>query len=153
MKRILLATITTLVVALSANAQVKIQSPHPDLDVKITRCANANGTVVVDMVITNFGIDEEIRLEESWIKMYDDEGNSYDNENSKIRFGFPNKEIVWRGKFAFPQDIPLKFRIQFGDISNHASSFSLIKMGISSNGAMGLSEDKPLLIRNLEWVK
>ncbi len=153
MKKLFLAAVAVMMTAFSVNAQVRIQSPHPDLDFKITRCANANGTVIVDVVITNFGMDEDIRLEEWWIKMYDDEGNSYDNNNSKIRFGFPNKEMVWRGGFTFPQDIPLKFRFQFGDISSRASTLSLIKIGMSSNGAMSLSEDKPLLIRNLEWAK
>ncbi len=154
MKKLFLAVVAVLVTAFSANAQVKIQSPHPDLDIKITRCAYASGTVVIDMVITNFGIEEQVYTSRSQVVMYDDEGNSYSDQNSKIEFGFPNKGLSWNGTFIFPQDIPLKFRIQMGSISANASKFALMKFGIKSEkGAMGLTYDKPLQFRNLEWVK
>ncbi len=158
MKKLLLATIALFVIALSANAQVKIESPHPDLSVKITRCAYASGTVVIDMVITNYGMDEDLLFQSGliharYISMYDDEGNSYNSDNSDMYFGFPNKGLGLSAGGVFPQDVPLKFRFQFSNISPNASKFTLVKIGISSRGAMGLSVDRPLVIRNLEWLK
>ncbi len=154
MKKFLLAAVAVLVTAFSANAQVKIESPHPDLNIKITRCAYASGTVVIDMVVTNSGVEDTIEILASQLAMYDDEGNSYSRDNSKIEFGFPNKGLSNGGNFTFPQDIPLKFRIQMGSISADASKFSLMKVGLrSKKGAMSLSFDKPLIFRNLEWEK
>lgn len=158
MKKLFFTAVALLLTVLSVNAQVKIESPHPDLDIKITRCAYASGTVVVDMVITNFGNDDEIKVEDYSISMYDDEGNSYNKNNSKILFGFPNIGLKsgnhpYGFSGVFPQDIPLKFRIQFGSISANASKFSLVKIGLKSNGVLALRNEKPLVIRNLEWEK
>ena len=49
------------------------------MDIKITRCAYASETVVVDMVITNFGAEEGMfdngSYSREYITAYDDEGN------------------------------------------------------------------------------
>ncbi len=160
MKKIHLAVIAIIMTVFSANAQVKIESPHPDLDVKITRCAYTSGTVIIDLVITNFGIEDEICFmtvkpgNHSATFMYDDEGNSYSANDTEILFGTPNKQLKggWV-RNSFPQDIPIKYRVQFDGINSNASKFTLVKIGLSSNGPLSLNVDKPLIIRNLEWVK
>ncbi len=159
MRKLLLAAVAVFVTAFSANAQVKIESPHPDLDIKITRCAYASGTVVIDMVITNFGPDEVLGLRDGNVSAYDDDGNGYNGNNSEIRYGFVNQGLKRAGggsstpTFAFPQDVPLKFRIQLSNINNYATKFSLLSIGFSSQKIMGLDVKKPLKFRNLEWVK
>ncbi len=160
MKKIKLAIVAIMMVVFSASAQVKIESPHPDFGVKVTRCVNTSGTVIIDMVITNYGVDEEVRFMDvkpgnhSATFAYDDEGYSYSANDTEILFGTPNKPL--RGgwvKETFPQDIPIKYRVQFSGINANASKFTMVKIGISSGGPLSLDVDKPLIIRNLEWAK
>ncbi len=159
MKKLFLVAVAALISVFSANAQVKIESPHPDLDIKITRCAYANGTVIVDMVITNFGNDEKLRLGCNEVLAYDDEGNMYDGHlrsqtNTKVTMGLMSvKSLYTHSEALYPQDIPLKFRLQLENISSNASKFALLSMGFTSNGTMGLNGEKPIKVRNLEWVK
>ncbi|MFR9540011.1 MAG: hypothetical protein SNI49_07620 [Rikenellaceae bacterium] len=156
MKKLLLAAVAVLVTTFSANAQVKIESPHPDLDIKITRCAYASGTVVIDMVLTNFGADTNFDARGSFVSAYDDEGNAYTNDNMKIKLGLTSQPMAGSKNFVLPQDVPLKFRLQLEGISANASKFALVKFpphyGGSDNN-MGLDTKKPIAIRNLEWVK
>ncbi len=163
MKKLLLAAIAAMITAFSANAQVKIESPHPDLDVKITRCAYANGIVVIDMLITNFGVNEDVRFSGTSshrsykTTAYDDDGNQYGYGNTDVSAGFTNEKL-YNGMFGsggvFPQDIPLKFRFQITNINPNATKFTLLSIPVESNGAMNLrSEESRLIIRNLEWVK
>lgn len=156
MKKLLLAAVAVMMTVLSANAQVKIESPHPDLDVKVTRCAYASGTVVIDMLITNFGAEEKVAFRGSDYDStaYDDEGNQYNKINSKISIGLAsqtlsNKMVI----LPLPQDIPLKFRMQITNVSEAATKFPLVKICTSSKGALDLNVEKPIVIRNLEWVK
>lgn len=159
MKKIFLAAIVALITVFGANAQVKIQSPHPDLDVKVTRCAYASGTVVIDMVITNFGTEEKISFlgssSNAATTAYDDEGNQYTQNNSKISVGLVSQGLTtYCQDIILPQDVPLKFRMQITKVSDVATKFPIVKLvAESSRGVMGLSRDKPIVIRNLEWVK
>ncbi len=157
MKKLLLAAVAALITAFSANAQVKIESPHPDLDVKITRCAYASGAVVIDMVVTNFGSDEEIRFHgtssPSAAAAYDDDGNVYKYGNTDISLGLVSEGLGFSPRIVLPQDIPLKFRVQVTKIHNNATKFALLKIPVNSDGAMDLSDERPIFIRNLEWVK
>ncbi len=160
MKKLFLTAIAVVLAVFSANAQVKIESPHPDLDIKITRCAYASGTVVVDMVITNFGAEEQITIgnahysDHPHIEAYDDEGNFYAKWVSDIKVGVPNVGLR-SGNYGLtlPQDIPLKFRVEFSGISDYANKFALVKIPMMSRGAMSLSDKKPVIIRNIEWEK
>ncbi len=156
MKKLFLAAIAVMITAFSANAQVKIESPHPDLDIKITRCAYASGTVVVDMVLTNFGADTNFDARGAFVSAYDDEGNAYTRDNMKVKLGLTSQTIDNSRNFVLPQDVPLKFRLQLEGISANATKFALIKFpphyGGSDNN-MGLDTKKPIIIRNLEWVK
>lgn len=153
MRKLLFTLLTLCFASFGAMAQVRVESPHPDLEVKITRCAYATGTVVIDMLITNFGAEERICFNQNQISAYDDEGNLYNINNSKIILGVTNMGLSTRPEVVFPQDIPLRFRVQLDKISANASKFSLLKFGMESRGAMALKYDKPTQIRNLEWVK
>lgn len=157
MKRLFFIIMATFAISLSANAQVKIETPHPDLGVKISRCAYANGTVVIDMVITNFGQDEMVQFYTSstvaYLTAYDDEGNMYTPQNSKMQLGIISQGLKGFSEFVLPSEVPLKFRVELQNISTKATKLSLIKMPIESNGAMALKMQKPLVIKNLEWVK
>lgn len=156
MKKLFLAVAALMVTVFSAEAQVRLESPHPDFEVKITRCAYASGTVIIDMVMTNYGNEDAIKLGDRDIFAYDDEGNSYNVDNMKILYGPPNKPLEasrYGIEFRLPQDIPLKYRVQLEGVSTNASRFSLLTLGFTSNGILALSHEKPLKIRNLEWAK
>lgn len=153
MKRLLLVAVAVVVAAFSVNAQVKISSPHPDLNIKVTRCAYSSGTVVIDMIITNYGSEERLWGTRSEVVAYDDEGNLYNSNVSRISMGVTNTGLSTTFNADFPQDIPLKFRLQLDKISANASKFSLLKFGLESRGSMSLRYDKPTQFRNLEWVK
>lgn len=155
MKKIFLAAVVAMIAVFSANAQVKIESPHPDLDVEITRCAYSSGTVVVDMVVTNFGKDEMVRFRGSLIGAiaYDDDGNQYDKSNSTISVGLTSSKLLANtADVTLPQDVPLKFRVEIQDVSSNATKLMMLKIPLVSQGAMGL-KGKSLVIRNLEWAK
>ncbi len=156
MKKLFLAAVAVMMTAFSVNAQVKVESPHPDLDIKVTRCAYASGTVVVDMVITNFGQEETIGFFGSYnnATAYDDDGNQYTSSNSKISTGLLSIGLRdGQTDVTFPQDIPMKFRIEIQKVNTNATKFSLLKIPVQSRGTMALNRDKPIQIRNLEWAK
>ncbi|MFI3319060.1 MAG: hypothetical protein SNH88_07735 [Rikenellaceae bacterium] len=158
MKKLFLSAAAALMAVLCVDAQVRIESPHPDLDVKITRCAYASGTVVVDFIITNFGGEEKFEVygshSSATTTAYDDEGNQYTRINSELSVGLLSQGLSNSYKeMVLPQDIPMKFRVQVKNVSAQASKFPLLKVSMRSFGAMGLSKEKPILIRNLEWAK
>ncbi len=157
MKKLFLAVIAAMITAFSANAQVKIESPHPDLEVKISRCSVAGGKVVIDMVLTNYGSDANLCAINSHVTAYDDEGNTYDRKNTSIVLGPTSHELKVSNKYTLPQDVPLKFRIQIDGISADASKLALLKFAPNSvrtaDSSMNLDWDDYVVIRNLEWAK
>ncbi|MFI3258626.1 MAG: hypothetical protein R3Y16_00855 [Rikenellaceae bacterium] len=153
MKKLFTLMVAFFAFVVCVNAQTKIEPQHPDFNFKITRCAQANGTVVIDVVITNYGAEESIYIDRNNISAYDDEGNIYTRGNSGILMGATNMGLNDYSKIVFPQDIPIKFRIQLDKINTNASKFALLKLGFESKGAMALDPKKPLQIRNLEWNK
>ncbi|MFR9652031.1 MAG: hypothetical protein SNG35_08425 [Rikenellaceae bacterium] len=156
MKKLILAIVAVVVTTLSVDAQVLIESPHPDLDVKITRCSYASGTVVIDMVLTNYGDETSFDSRGSAVQIYDDEGNAYTSSNTKILLGLTSLGLGTSKQIILPQDIPLKFRLQIEGISPKASKFTLVKFPPHYGGSeniMGFDRSKAIMIRNLEWSK
>jgi len=151
MKKILLFSIMA-IMSVMVSAQIKVESPHPDLNIQVRRAVESSGTVVVDMVITNFGKEEPIKfclgnLTES--VAYDDEGNEY----KSMLMGNPNRQLGLFQEITFPQDVPIKVRLQIDEVDAYATKFSIIKIVAESYKAMNLSKKKPIVIRNLEFVK
>lgn len=153
MKKLFLAVVAVVMTALSVNAQVKIESPHPDLNIKITRCACANGIVVVDMLLTNYGADVKTDPRDIYMEAYDDEGNAYNSKNAKFKCGLASGSLN-NVDFALPQDVPLKFRMQIEGVSTNATKLTLLRFPLfySNKNSMGIGKDNPIIIRNLEWL-
>lgn len=155
MKKLLLLVVAVAATIFSANAQVKIESPHPDLDIQITRCAYASGTVVIDMVITNYGSDQTFTFQgagrnATLTTAYDDEGNQYTGSNSRIQVGLTSQGLSsYLSHCDLPQDVPMKFRVQIEKVNNQAAMFKLLKIGFYQK----VGDSKPIVIRNLEWTK
>lgn len=153
----LLFLMTCLAFFAGAKAQHSVSSPHPDLNIKITRAAEASGVLVVDMVITNLGKESKVRLGRencgnAGSSAYDDEGNSYlQMQNAKITIGLQTVGLEEGTFITFPQDIPLKVRLQIEKIDPKATKMSLIKIYTDSD-ALGI-KDKYIQIRNLEFER
>lgn len=157
MKRVVFSVLAILMAVMSASAQVKIESPHPDLDIQVKRCAMASGTVVIDLLVTNYGDEEVVTFLGSYNNRstaYDDEGNKYANEESSIKVWFSGESLTFRHhNVVLPREVPIKARIQVDKVSPQASKFLLLKFGVESKGAMALNVSKPIQIRNLQWSK
>lgn len=140
-----------------AKAQHSVSSPHPDLNIKITRAAEASGVLVVDMLITNMGKECSVTFftddSENRTAAYDDDGNSYlSHANAKFKMGLQSVALnSWPAIITFPQDIPLKVRLQIEKIDPKATKMSLIKILMRSDD-LGL-RDKFIQIRNLEFER
>jgi len=152
----LFIVVIALLMSIGVNAQHKITSPHPDLSIKVSRCVEANGTVILDLMITNLGNEEEIRF---WGNAtspgtiaYDDEGNIYD---STISVGSPSKSLSGnRTYIVFPTDVPIKFRIQIDKVDPNATKIAVLKLKTSSSGAMGLDQNKHVIqLQNIEFER
>ena len=158
MKQLFITIMAMFAVAICANAQVKIQSPHPDLNIRVTRCSYASNMVVIDVVVTNLGAEDTICFWTGSCIAYDDEGNSYEGDRngsvSKIIHETPSNRLsAMDNEVTFPQDIPIKYRFQIKNISTNATKISLLKLGVTSRGALSLKWGEPIQIRNLELVK
>lgn len=107
----------------------QIVSPHPDIEIQFKRCIISGSTVIMDMVITNYGKDAEIQLGgRSYTKVYDDLGNQYNETSVSIA---DSEMSDWRSAL-FPTDVPLKFRMQISDINPEVSMFKRINLNIYS---------------------
>lgn len=107
----------------------KIVSPHPDIEIQFKRCIISGSTVILDMIITNYGKDATIQLGgSSYTQVYDDMGNQYDKTSVSIADG---EMRDWQSAL-FPTEVPLKFRMQISDVNPEASMFKRINLNIYS---------------------
>ena len=101
----------------SVNAQdnpMSVSTGNPDVKVKVLRCVASGDNVYIDMTITNMtGEDFEVYAVAKGngcnTIIYDDEGNEYDSERVKIRFGTDEYETghLYKNIIA---DVPMKFQ-------------------------------------------
>jgi len=151
--------ISLIFVAICSNAQHKIQTPHPDLDVKLKRAVEANGILVIDLLITNYGSrDENITFEGSSMYYttsiaFDDEGNQYKG-GSSISYSVGGEE-VYHGttNVVLSPEVPVKFRVQIEKVDPYAKAITQLKICCYSRGSMGLERERPIVIKNLEFTK
>lgn len=114
----------------------KIVSPHPDLDIKFKRCAASASTVVIDLVMTWYGDDAQIRLggkgsNKNITMAYDDQGKQYDCYSLGVSIAGGNFEYSMGATELFPMEVPMKVRIQIENVSESVQVFKriLIKAG------------------------
>lgn len=129
----------------------KVVSPHPDLEIEMTRCIASGKTVVIDFVLTNHGSDTEICLaggEGTTSKVYDDEGNVYSYNNVLISVAGSNLTSSWTRNLIYPTDVPIKCRMQIEKVEESVLNFSRINL-VGDCNSMGLNRDKPILFHNV----
>lgn len=138
----------------NANAQVKVESPNSNLNVKIINCTMSNETAVINMVLSNYGPDEELSISNGDIEIYDNKGNYYDSKNTKITLGLTSaKKLSSSSSFTLPKDSPLKFSVSIKGVSEKTSKLTLMKLGFKSKGKLKLKKSDPVQIRNIEFSK
>lgn len=114
----------------------QIVSPHPDLNVQITRCKGTGSTVLIDFLLTFEGDDKQINFNNNTIA-FDDLGNQY--RASDIWGG--NENVNRYASTLLPSDVPIKCRMQIDNVKSNATLFKRI------NIYAGL--DNPIMIYNL----
>lgn len=154
MKKILF-TLAMMLMAIGANAQMKIVTGHPDLRAKITRCVASEKTVFIDLVFYNEGSDDMFfGLQSMNVVCYDDDANSYSNNDFKLAIGKEELKGFSR-KAPFPAQTSLKARFVINNVSESATEFSRIdierefKIYDAKNTIVDWSEYKPMKFYNI----
>ena len=118
----------------SVNAQdnpMSVSTGNPDVKVKVLRCVASGDNVYIDMTITNMtGEDFEVYAVAKGngcnTIIYDDEGNEYDSERVKIRFGTDEYETGHSYKNIIA-DVPMKFTIMVSKVPQKTQYFSVVR--------------------------
>lgn len=163
MKRVLFIAMAVLVACVSVNAQVRVSSPHPKLEVKLKRAVEASGTLVIDLLLTNYDNDAEIWLCGSnggygAAIANDDEGNqySYESKLGKIMLGYPSNLKDGNIFLSLLKETPVKYVIQIEGVDRNAAKMIKIRIPVGhSSGGLGMDRDreKYIEISNLEFEK
>lgn len=126
----------------------KVVTNHPDLKIKIKRCEVSGKTCVIDLIVTNYGNDTEIRFYSKGVsnvtKAFDDEGNQY-----RIAIGISGyTPDYYSASSVFPTEVPLKCRLQIEGIPASATMIKRIYLHLDCE-QMSLNGDKPVLFYNI----
>ena len=118
----------------SVNAQdapMSVSTGNPDVKVKVKRCVASGENVYIDLTITNMtGEDFEVyavaRGNGCNTVIYDDEGNEYDSERVRIRFGTDEYTTghLYKNIIA---DVPMKFTIMVSNVPQKTQYFSVVR--------------------------
>lgn len=130
---------------------IKIITQHPDLSVKVKRCAASGNIVIIDLTVTNLSTNDiEIRLCSGWSRStaYDDEGNIYNGNNlmgkvaNQTEYGyhdFCNRKLI--------SNVPTKVSIRITGVPTSAQMIALLELETYCR-AFGL-DGKMIQIRNV----
>ena len=142
MKRILFLSLSLLIlttkVGLAQDAQLTIDTHHPDFSVKVKRCVASGNTLVIDLTATNTGLDDVNRFTLAPIltEAVDDEGNTY-RGNIGAKVGNQANYTYQRNAFTdlametkLLSNIPVKLSIIIPNFSQEATSIALIEIGV-----------------------
>lgn len=161
MKKSLLLTCMLFLMSITMNAQVKITRQYLpiELDVKVKRCVVSGNQGYIDLVFTNYtghSIGEffilpyngDVKYSET--VAYDDEGKVYYYQSN----GSDIHKITLGGKDGksyntFPEDVPVKMRIELTNISEFATEFTLLNINFRGYLSPNNNDDGSITIRNI----
>lgn len=110
---------------------MSVSTGNPDIKVKVLRCEASGDNVYIDMTITNkTGEDFEVFTVAKGngcnTIVYDDNGNEFDSEKIRIRYGKDNFEDghIYKNLIA---DVPIKFSILVTKVPQSTEYFSVVK--------------------------
>lgn len=121
----------------------QIVSPHPDLDIQVTRCITAGNTIIMDFILTNHTVDTRIDFNSNSTIAFDNLGNQY----TKIGVS-AGGEGQWKTKILCPTDVPIKGRMQLEGIRQDATLFKRINI-VGYCNVLNMDADHPIQIYNL----
>lgn len=158
MKKLFLVAVAALITAFSANAQVRVESPNPDLDVKVVNSTLSNSTLTVDILVTSLAsAEQEVYFYGGLFDTTacDNTGTNYGPKPSMITIGLAGLELKNMVKPILVPNTPTKIRFQIPNIDENASEIELFSISVRTNkdSVIPLSKDKPILIHNLDWTK
>jgi len=121
----------------SVNAQesIKIVTGHPDLKIKVTRCAASGKTVVLDLTVTNVGDSDipDFKVHGSGYatKIYDDQGNIYEGYDKPIKVKIANREYTTESQeIKLVAGVPFKLSYLISEVSPQAETLVLVEPDI-----------------------
>lgn len=133
-------------------AGFQIVSPHPDLDIQFKRCAASASTVIIDLIMTNYGDDATFYLggsggDKNTTLAYDDNGKQYNYRYIATSIGSGDFDI-YSSAALFPTDVPIKVRIKISDVSGSAESFKRIHINMRGINDPIILYNVPITRRN-----
>ena len=165
MKKVVLFLLSVLTFSLqniSAQDGIKIVTNHPDLNLKVKRCAASGKTVIIDLVATNVGTEDkgDFYIMPTNCIAYDDDGNVYEGYEGYIGVKVANQQeyafvtissFVESKRTKLLPNIPCKISISIKDFSLEASSIGLLEIGAEckSLNLFGGQEDQRIKVRNI----
>lgn len=121
---------------LAQDGPLRIETGHPDLMVKVTRCQAAGDKLVMDLLIKCTNGDVNLRIgggncfEYGGSIAYDDEGNRYTGLNYMVSLGKDQPSQIIRTDL--PENVPLKFRLTLKGFDANASKLTKVVLNCSS---------------------
>ncbi len=134
------------------DAPLKIVTNHPDLKIKVKRCAASGKTVILDLVLNNIGVNdvEDVHVNGGWFgsEAYDDEGNIYQGDALKVKVANRTDYDADTGSFNIPAGVPIRLSVSIDGVPQSAESIARLKLNFHSS-AWNLDSDKPVRINNI----
>ena len=166
MKKILLTLMAIFAFGLqnvcAQDAPLKIVTNHPDLSIKVKRCAASGKTLVIDLIASNTGSDDvnEFFIHPAYCVAYDDEGNIYDGNSHAIGAKIANQQQYTYQNNAFADTtiktkllpgVPCKISLILNNFSIESSSIALLQVGIMCRqlNLDGYKEEQRVKLRNI----
>jgi hypothetical protein len=141
----------------SDRGAIKIVTGHPDLKVKVRRCAASGKILIIDLTFTNVGtsdVDEflvyatRFSNNNTQTEAIDDEGNVYKDNMLVSSSGDPEYTDMSK-RFSLIPDVPMKVSFRITGVSESAETIARLKIGIYCR-ALGFSEwNHYITIRNI----
>ena len=167
MKKVLLIMMAMFAFGLqNANAQdapLKIVTNHPDLSMKVKRCAASGKTLIIDLIASNTGADDinDFFILPNNCVIYDDEGNVYKGDSKQtVGAKIANQQQYTFQVSAYYNEtmrtkilpgIPCKISLIVKDFSIEATSIGLLQIGVECRqlNLDSWKEEQRVKIRNI----
>ena len=135
------------------DAPLKIVTNHPDFKIKVQRCAASGKTVILDLILTNEGVNdvENVRVHGGfeYAEVYDDQGNIYQGDAIAVKVANRTEfRLNNTDRFHILTGVPMRLSIRIDGVPASAESIARLKLPVTAE-AWNLNWDKPVIFRNI----